>query len=62
MRPIAPTCPAIVVTKRSTLSGFALENFDPIGQWRETYESGIKVETYGQLPDGERFDDIRGLA
>ena len=41
--------------------GFALENFDPIGQWRDNYESGVKVEPYGQLPDGQRFDDIRGL-
>lgn len=41
--------------------GFALENFDPIGHWREQYANGIPVESYGQLPGGETFEDIEGL-
>ena len=41
--------------------GFALENFDPVGKWRDRYETGIKVEPYGQMPGGERFDNIHGL-
>lgn len=41
--------------------GFALENFDAIGKWRNEYEGGTEIESYGKLPSGERFDDIRGL-
>lgn len=41
--------------------GFALENFDPIGRWRDEYDGGTNIESYGKLPNGERFDDIRGL-
>ena len=41
--------------------GFALENFDPVGQWREEYEGGLKVDSWGQMPDGRKFDDIVGL-
>jgi len=35
--------------------GFALENFDAIGEWREIYPSGTRVDASGQLPDGARF-------
>lgn len=42
--------------------GFALENFDPIGGWRERYprgrEQGPPIDASGQLPNGERFDGI----
>ncbi|MEM7013810.1 MAG: DUF1592 domain-containing protein, partial [Verrucomicrobiota bacterium] len=41
--------------------GFALENFDPVGQWRDQYEGGLKVDSWGQMPDGRKFDDIVGL-
>ncbi len=41
--------------------GFALENFDPVGQWREEYEGGLEVDSWGQMPDGRKFDDIVGL-
>ncbi|MEM9282577.1 MAG: DUF1592 domain-containing protein [Verrucomicrobiota bacterium] len=41
--------------------GFALENFDPVGQWREVYEGGLEVEAWGHMPDGRKFDDIIGL-
>ncbi|MEO0415116.1 MAG: DUF1592 domain-containing protein, partial [Verrucomicrobiota bacterium] len=41
--------------------GFALENFDPVGQWRDQYEGGLKVDAWGQMPDGRKFDDIIGL-
>ena len=34
--------------------GFALENFDPIGAWRNT-DSGAAIETAGQLVSGEKF-------
>ena len=41
--------------------GFALESFDPIGAWRTQYGKGLPVDASGQLPSGERFDDIREL-
>lgn len=41
--------------------GFALENFDPIGAWRDTYGRRNKVDAAGELPNGESFTDIIGL-
>jgi hypothetical protein len=39
--------------------GFALENFDAVGEWRATYaEAGSPVDASGQLFDGSRFDDF----
>jgi len=35
--------------------GFALENFDAIGEWRDIYPSGTPVDASGQLPDGSKF-------
>jgi mono/diheme cytochrome c family protein len=35
--------------------GFALENFDAIGEWRDVYASGARVDASGQLPDGSTF-------
>jgi len=36
--------------------GFALENFDAIGEWRDIYTSGAKVDASAQLPDGTKFN------
>ncbi len=41
--------------------GFALENFDPIGRWRDGYGRGVSVDASGKLPNGKSFDDVRGL-
>ena len=41
--------------------GFALENFDPIGAWRTQYGKNLPIDASGQLPSGEKFDDIRHL-
>jgi mono/diheme cytochrome c family protein len=56
--------------------GFALESFDPIGEYRQNYlgwqvtnaergwgnvVQGAKVDCTGQLPSGESFTDIRDL-
>jgi hypothetical protein len=41
--------------------GFALENFDAIGGWRDEYEKKMPVDASGQLPGGERFSDVRQL-
>ena len=36
--------------------GFSLENFDGIGEWRDSYTSGAKVDASGELPDGTKFN------
>ena len=36
-------------------AGFALENFDAIGRWRELDESANPIDASGALPDGTRF-------
>jgi hypothetical protein len=42
--------------------GFALENFDPIGRWRDRYPrgggDGPPIDPSGQLPDGRAFADV----
>ncbi|QDT00718.1 DUF1592 domain-containing protein [Adhaeretor mobilis] len=40
--------------------GFALENFDALGRWREI-EGGQPVDATGGLPDGSEFTGIDGL-
>jgi mono/diheme cytochrome c family protein len=35
--------------------GFALENFDAIGEWRDIYSSGSPIDAAAQLPDGTKF-------
>ena len=41
--------------------GFALENFDPLGRWRETYRDGQSIEIRGKLADGSEINGPRGL-
>jgi hypothetical protein len=45
--------------------GFALENFDAVGAWREHYETSSKallpIDAAGALPTGEAFSDITGF-
>ena len=40
--------------------GFSLENFDAIGRWRTT-EDGQPIDVTGGLPDGSKFDGVKGL-
>jgi hypothetical protein len=40
--------------------GFALENFDAVGRWREV-ESGAPVDASGGLPGGSEFVGVAGL-
>lgn len=40
--------------------GFALENFDAIGGWRET-DGGVALDVTGELPDGSKFKGVSGL-
>ena len=36
--------------------GFALEKFNPVGQWRETMPDGSPIDTGGVLADGAKVD------
>jgi hypothetical protein len=40
--------------------GFALENFDGVGAWRDE-DSGVPVDANGKLPNGARFQGPGGL-
>ncbi len=41
--------------------GFALENFDAVGRWRDTAGDGGPLDAAGALPDGSRFEGPAGL-
>jgi hypothetical protein len=41
--------------------GFALENFDAIGQWRDK-DGKFPIDASGELPDGRKFVGAKGLA
>ncbi len=36
--------------------GFALENFDAIGEWRDIYASGLPIDASAEFPDGTTLD------
>jgi hypothetical protein len=38
--------------------GFALENFDAVGQWRDRDESSAPIDASGVLPDGTTFTGV----
>jgi hypothetical protein len=38
--------------------GFALENFNAIGGWRENYSGDHKIDPSGDLPTGEKFNGV----
>jgi len=41
--------------------GFALENYDPVGVWRQKYGQGgkgVKIDPTGRTPEGQSFEDI----
>lgn len=41
--------------------GFALENYDGIGQWRNL-DAGSPIDASGKLPDGTQFSGLSGLS
>jgi cytochrome c5 len=41
--------------------GFALEKFNPVGQWRETGENGAPIDAGGVLADGTKVDGPAAL-
>ncbi|HSJ03508.1 MAG TPA: DUF1592 domain-containing protein, partial [Verrucomicrobium sp.] len=46
--------------KRIDPLGFAMENFDGIGGWRDSTPE-VKLDTDGTLPNGEKFNGVREL-
>lgn len=40
--------------------GFALENFDAVGEWRDE-DSGVQIDPSGRLPNGQEFAGPAGL-
>jgi hypothetical protein len=42
-------------------AGFALENFDAVGKWRDLDEGFKPIDASGALPDGTKFDGVNGL-
>jgi hypothetical protein len=55
----SPVCAACHVQMDQL--GFALENFDAIGEWRDTDVSGVKIDPSAKLPDGMEFTGPTGL-
>jgi hypothetical protein len=41
--------------------GFALERFNPVGQWRETGDGGAAIDSAGVLADGSKVDGPAAL-
>jgi hypothetical protein len=41
--------------------GFALENFNPVGQWRTADTDGSRIDTVGVLADGSKVDGPAAL-
>jgi hypothetical protein len=37
--------------------GFALENYDAIGGWRDQYDGKVMIDPSGKLPDGDSFEN-----
>ena len=54
--PVCATCHA-----RMDPIGFALDNFDAVGQWRTSDESGTPIDASGVFPDGTKFEGVAGL-
>jgi hypothetical protein len=41
--------------------GFALENYDLLGRWRDNYRTGLKVDASGKLFGKHDFKDVVGF-
>ena len=55
---INPTC--ATCHKMFEPLGLAMENFDPVGEWR-TLEVGVPIDSLGIVTDGTRVQGIKGL-
>ncbi len=56
---VSPVCASC--HSRMDPLGFALENFDGLGRWRDTTEGGGRIDASGILPDGTAFNGPVGL-
>ncbi len=41
--------------------GFAFENYDAVGRWRDSYSSGLPIDASGDLFGGDEFTDVVGF-
>lgn len=41
--------------------GFALENYDPVGRWRDKYRTGLPIDSRGKLFNRQAFSDVVGF-
>jgi hypothetical protein len=41
--------------------GFALENFNAVGQWRTVGDAGEAIDAAGAMPDGAALEGVEGL-
>jgi hypothetical protein len=55
----SPTCAAC--HRNIDPVGFALENFDAVGQWRDKTREGLAIDTAGVLADGTKVDGPQAL-
>ncbi len=53
--PVCASCHA-----RMDPLGFALENYDGVGKWRDK-DAGSAIDASGKLPDGTTFEGPAGL-
>ncbi len=53
-----PSC--AVCHARMDPIGFAMENFDAVGRWRD-HDNGSAIDVSGRFPDGTAFDGMAGL-
>ena len=51
--PVCASCHAVIDPL-----GFALENFDPIGRWRDVDDGFNPIDSSGTLPDATKFSDL----
>ena len=51
--PVCASCHAMIDPL-----GFALENFNPVGQYRKVDENFVAIDASGAMPDGARFDGL----
>ena len=54
----SPTCASC--HSRMDPIGFAMENFDAVGRWRDL-DSGNAIDASGTFPDGTKFAGMAGL-
>ena len=54
--PVCASCHAMIDPL-----GFALENFNPVGQFRKVDENFVAIDASGAMPDGSKFDGLNAF-